>query len=112
MSENLVKVKAKHQIVHDGQTLKAGTFFNAPESLVTELTKADAIELVSDNPEGKPVVELSPVLAAPTIPLSPQDAKLAADQKRLADAHATLAADGLDTSPVVLNASGSAAHPV
>ena len=126
MSEQLLKVKATHQIVHDGQVLAPGTIFSAPESLVNELKKSSAVDVVEDN-EGKPVVELKPVLAVSATPMTPQEAKIAADKKRLAEDEANLAADGgaayrkpyggvsdgLDTSsPVVRDASGSAAHPV
>jgi hypothetical protein len=109
-NESLVKVRARHQIQHDGQVLMPGTLFNAPESLIIELQNSGAIDLVEDTGT-QTVVTLTPVLAQ-TPSTSPQDLKAAADAKRIADMQAAAAAtkasidhraalapDGLDSSP-------------
>ena len=70
-----IKVKAKHQIVHDGQTLTPGTIFLASKELVDELLKSDAVELV-DGDQDKDPVELK----SQTPPLS-KDSKVGESPK-------------------------------
>jgi hypothetical protein len=82
MSEQMVKVKASHQIVHDGQVLLPGTVVSVPVSLADEWRKAGAIE---EPGKDEQVTVLKPVLGEPVV-LSPLQVKLAADKKRLDDA--------------------------
>lgn len=89
MSEQMIKVKASHQIVHDGQVLLPGTVVSVPKSLADEWRRANAIE---EPDKDEKLTELKPVLADVT-QLSPQDAKIAADKKRLEDAKQALKDD-------------------
>jgi len=88
-----VKVKANHTIVHDGQTLKPGTIFEADDKLVKDLEAAGAITKVEDT-DTVPV-KLKPVHKDPA-----SAATIAADKRALLTAQQQLAADsgdGLDT---------------
>jgi hypothetical protein len=70
------KAKAKHTIVHDGQSLAPGTIFECPEKLYDELILSGAIEAPKDDSKVeavklKPVVSpQAPVVVAPGTPLA------------------------------------------
>lgn len=64
------KVKAKHTIVHDGQTLTPTTVFECPDKLYEDLKKADAIEDIKDESKVE-AVKLKPVVSGPGAGLVP-----------------------------------------